>query len=107
MTNASDTIYCEFINSCILKKLKQTMGMKWRKQSSGKLLKVKLTTVTPRRGAVSANLLSPTDCLKETAETDRRKLHSDLSCNIPTTGSESLNSTLDFFNNFILILQRL
>lgn len=47
MTNASDTIYSEFINSCLWKNLKQTMDVKWRKQSSGKLLKVKITSVIP------------------------------------------------------------
>lgn len=47
MTNTRGTIYCEFINSCVLKNLKQTMGIEQRNQSSGKLLKVRLTTVIP------------------------------------------------------------
>lgn len=40
------------------------------------------------------------DCLKETAETGGRKPHSDLLCNIPITGSESLNSIWEFFLYF-------
>lgn len=37
------------------------------------------------------------DCLKETGEIHGGELHSDLFGNTPTTGSESLNSTREFF----------
>jgi len=55
----------------------------------------------PCRGAVRADLHSPMDHLKETGEICGRKLHFGLSGNTPLAGSESLNSTQDFF--FFLI----
>lgn len=56
MTNTSGAICLKFIVSGILKSLNQAIDIK---TSSGKLLKVRLTTAIPlwlRRGAISADL---------------------------------------------------
>lgn len=98
MTNASDTIYCEFVNSC--KKLEANYGHEMKKAELREATESQTDHSHPLQRCSECRPIITMDYLKETAETDGRKLHSDLSSNIPTTGSETLNSTLELFLSF-------
>lgn len=95
MTNTSDTIYCEFIKSC--EKLEANHGREMKKAEFREATESQTDHSHPLQRCSECGPIISMDYLTETAETDGRKLHSDLPSNIPTTGSESLNSTLEFF----------